>query len=409
MTATYPQWIERISRSLERSERLCLGLMSGTSANGIDAAICRLKGTPETGTTEISLISAGVFPYPDDLRKLIQQRSGTLDTRAVSELHARIGDAFADAAQAALKAAQVPALDLDIVGSHGQTVYHHSRQPGALKTTLQLGDGDRLAARLGAPVFFDFRARDTALGGEGAPLTPYTDGVMYGARGGSGKAVLNLGGIANITFLADDRRCITGFDVGPANAPLDRIARRLTGGKQTCDEGGALALKGTVVPKLLEELQRTDAFIALSPPKSSGFEMYGDAFVDRTAALYGGPVDVHVLRTMVEFVAWSIADAATRFLPPGARPVSELIVAGGGTENPVVLRAIAERCQPYGIAVKRSEEVGIPSAAREAIAFAILAHDALLGCPTSLPAVTGAHQAAVLGKLCLPPLVRSGV
>jgi anhydro-N-acetylmuramic acid kinase len=406
MGVSVPQWLQRIHASLERAERLCLGLMSGTSANGIDTAICRMKGAPESGTTTVELVHAGVVPYPDDVRDILQRQISNLDVRLVAELHARIGEAFADAAQVALKTAQIPARDLDAVGSHGQTVYHHSRQPGVERVTLQLGDGDRLAMRLGAPVFFDFRARDVALGGEGAPLTPYADGVLYGAGDPVGRAVVNLGGIANVTFLAADRRAITGFDVGPANAPLDRIARRLTSGRQSYDVGGDLARKGTVVQTLLEELVAADTFIAAPPPKSTGFEAYGDAFVDGLVARYGGPLDVHVLRTVVEFCAVAIATAVTRDRPAGFPPVREVILAGGGVENPALLEAIAARCRPSGVTVRRSEELGVPSSAREAMAFAIFAHEALLGAPSSLPAVTGARQSAVLGKLCLPPHVR---
>lgn len=398
-----PQWLSRITRSLERTERLCIGLMSGTSANGIDVAICRMNGTVETGTAEVRLVYAGVVDYPAALRERIQTGVGALDVRGVAELHAAVGEAFADAAQSALRAAQIQALDIDVVGSHGQTVYHHSRRPDADRVTLQVGDGDRIAARLGAPVFFDFRARDLALGGEGAPLTPYTDAILYG--GDAGRAVLNLGGIANVTFLSAERSRITGFDVGPANAPLDRIARILTNGRTSFDKDGELARKGTVVKKLLDELIASDEFVKLAPPKSTGFEGYGDDYVDGLARRYGGPVDVHVLRTVIEFEAWAITDALTRFSPHSRSP-QEVVVAGGGAENPVLYDAIAKRCRSVGIAVRRSEEVGIPSAAREAMAFAVLGHEALLGQATSLPLVTGARHGAVLGKLCLPPLTR---
>jgi len=385
-----------------------MGLMSGTSANGIDVAICKLTGAVETGTTGVNLLHADVFGYPDALRERIQRGAGALDTRGVAELHAAIGEAFADAAQGALKAAKIKAVDIDVVGSHGQTVYHHSRRPGVDRVTLQLGDGDRIAARLGAPVFFDFRARDVALGGEGAPLTPYTDRIMYGG-GAGGRAVLNLGGIANVTFLGAEAASITGFDVGPANAPLDRIARKLTGGRSSFDKDGELARKGTVVKKLLDELIASDEFVKLSPPKSTGFESYGDEYVEALAGRYGGPVDVHVLRTVIEFAAWAVVDALTRFQPKGELAVKELIVAGGGASNPVLLEAIAMRCHPFGITVRRSEEVGIPSAAREAMAFAVLAHEALLGRESSLPRVTGARHGAVLGKLCLPPVSRGAL
>lgn len=406
MGSALPQWLNRLVRAVERPERLCLGLMSGTSANGIDVAICRLTGAPGNGTSGVELVYAGEVPYPPEVRRTIQERSSSLDAQGLAELNAAVGEAFADAAQEILKTAQIAARDLDVVGSHGQTIYHHSRRPGAARVTLQIGDGDRIALRLGAPVFCDFRARDTALGGEGAPLTPYTDGVLYGSNNAAGRAIVNLGGITNVTFLAADRKDITGFDVGPANAPLDRIARRLSGGQLSCDVDGALARRGTVVEKLLAELVANDSFLALPPPKSTGFESYGDDFVDGLISRYGGPLDVHVLRTVVEFVAVALVTSLSRFVPAGSPPVREVVLAGGGADNPVVCEAITARCRAAGIVVRRSEDLGVPSRAREAMAFAVLAHEALLGVPSSLPAVTGARRAAVLGKLCLPPDVR---
>ncbi len=379
-----------------------MGLMSGTSANGIDVAICRLTGTVEHGTTGVELLHADVCEYPAALRERIQGGVGALNPQGVAELHAAVGESFADAAQYALKAAKIKAIELDVVGSHGQTVYHHSRRAGVARVTLQLGDGDRIAARLGAPVFFDFRARDVALGGEGAPLTPFTDGILYGGQ--AGRAVLNLGGIANLTFLATERDRITGFDVGPANAPLDRIARRLTNGQASFDRDGALARKGTVVQPLFDQLIATDEFVKMSPPKSTGFEAYGDDFVEGLAQRYGGPLDVHVLRTVIEFEAWAIAEALIHYAPPGGGAITELVVAGGGTENPVLMEALAARCGARGVVLRRSEDFKIPSAAREAVAFAVLGHEALLGRQSSLPRVTGARHGAILGKLCLPPL-----
>jgi anhydro-N-acetylmuramic acid kinase len=285
---------------------------------------------------------------------------------------------------------------VDLIGSHGQTVYHHSSVPGAMRATLQVGDGDVIAERTGLPVVADFRARDIAAGGEGAPISPYADLVLFGSRGPARRAVLNLGGIANITALDADPARAFGFDSGPANSLLDRLARKLSDGTLSCDRDGQIAASGRVHEKLVDTLMATDSYLAKEPPKSTGFEMYGDAFVARAAALHGG-FDADLMATLVEFTARSVAQAFARFVPP----VDEVISAGGGVRNPVLIDRIAALLAPARLL--RSDDLGVPSEAREAMAFAVLANEAIHGHPTSLPSVTGAARAAVLGKLCFPP------
>ena len=387
---------------LERSRkpaRLVVGLMSGTSADSIDVAVCRMTG--QGAEVGVELLHYREHPHDPEVKRRLIGPDG-LDVRGVAELHVLIGEAFAAACRATLEDAGIPTADVDVIGSHGQTVYHHSGIAGAIRATLQVGDGDVIAVRTGCPVISDFRARDVAAGGEGAPLSPIADAVLFGRRGGEGpgrrRAILNLGGIANITLLGDDPARVFGFDTGPANAPLDRLARRLSGGALACDRDGQFARAGRVDDRLLAELLEHDPFPARRPPKSTGFEMYGDAFVDRAAGRHGG-FDADLMATLTEFVARTVA-VGIRQCDALGPPVEEIVAAGGGVKNPVLMERIAALVAP--VPVRRSDELGVPSDAREAMAFAVLADMTLRGSAAHLPPVTGADAAKLLGKLSFP-------
>jgi anhydro-N-acetylmuramic acid kinase len=394
--------IHPFAELLERSRkpaRLVVGLMSGTSVDSIDVAVCRMTG--QGAEVGVELRHYREHPHdPEVKRRLIGP--GGLDVRGVAELHVLIGEAFAAACRATLEDAGIPPADVDVIGSHGQTVYHHSGIAGAIRATLQVGDGDVIAVRTGGHVISDFRARDVAAGGEGAPLSPIADAVLFARRAGEGpgrrRAILNLGGIANITLLGDDPTRVFGFDTGPANAPLDRLARRLSGGALACDHDGQFARAGRVDDRLLAELLEHDPFPARRPPKSTGFEMYGDAFVDGAAGRHGG-FDADLMATLTEFVARTVAIGIRQCDALGP-PVEEIVAAGGGVKNPVLMERIAALVAP--VPVRRSDELGVPSDAREAMAFAVLADMTLRGSPAYLPPVTGADAAKLLGKLSFP-------
>ncbi len=386
-------WLKRMQELTEKPTKLVVGLMSGTSADGIDAALCALtRGA--SGELSIELKAYSTSAYSNALQDKIK-RPQTFTVQDVAEVDVAIGQEFASATKSLLDSAGLPSSSIDLIGSHGQTVYHHSAMPGAAKTSLQLGCADTIASTVGVPVVYDFRRKDLVLGGEGAPLTPYTDFMMYHKKGAR-RAILNLGGIANITILGDSLSDVKGFDTGPANAPLDRLAALYSGGKETFDKDGAFARSGTVNKKLLDTLVQQDSFLAKPPPKSTGFESYGDSFVRFVVGLHGG-IDQHLIATVTEFVAVTIAQSIKRYVP-GA--LDEIILAGGGARNSVLVDAITKLCAPAKI--KLSDEVGINADAREAVAFAILAHDAVMGLPTSLPGVTGASQAVTLGKIAIP-------
>jgi anhydro-N-acetylmuramic acid kinase len=379
-----------------KPSRTVVGMISGTSADSIDVAVCRFHG-PSRG---IELLAYEEHPHDPEVKRLVL-RAGELRVQEVAELNVRVGERFAEACLATLRGAGLPPDGVDLIGSHGQTVYHHSGVAGASRATVQVGDGDVIAVRTGRFVVSDFRVGDIAAGGEGAPLSPIADAVLFAPPGTDGpgrRAVLNLGGIANITVLDADPARVFGFDTGPANAPLDRLARRLTGGALDCDRDGLLARAGRVDEPLLAELLASDPYLARTPPKSTGFEMYGDGFVDRAAGLHGG-FDADLMATLTEFTARTIAGAFRDHVRTDP-PVDEVVAAGGGVKNPALMERLAALLAP--VPVRRSDELGVPSDAREAMIFAVLADMAVRGQAAWLPPVTGARAPKILGKLSFP-------
>lgn len=400
-------FIQRLFALAEKPTRNVVGLISGTSADSISVAVCRITGGgvpgPDRPGALVELTHYHEHPYDPLVRREVFG-AGSLNVRAVAELNVRVGELFADACLSALNAVGMEPGALDLIGSHGQTLYHHSTMPGVPRATLQVGDGDLIAERTGAFVVSDFRSRDIAAGGEGAPLTPLADRILYAPRDENDTAhrrrvILNLGGIANVTILDPDPSRLIGFDTGPANSLLDRLAIQLSDGALTCDHDGRIARSGTVNEALVAELIRNDPYLQLPPPKSTGFEMYGDAFLARAETTHGRR-DADLMATLTEFTARSIALALAPFL--NDPPLADVIVAGGGARNPALMERIQANLGT--VPVRRSEEVGIASEAREAMAFALFANEALLGHPTALPSVTGTRAPVVLGKWSFPSL-----
>lgn len=393
-------WLKQAHEIASKDTRLVLGLMSGTSMDAIDVAICEISGTGLHSVTKpgakVKLKHFDSIPYAGDTRVRLQGL-GDASVRDIAELNILIGEAFASAALRTLDSVGLSKSDLDLVGSHGQTIYHHSRKEGAHRCTLQVGDGDVIAERLQSLTVFDFRARDIAAGGEGAPLSPYGDAVLFqkSSELEAGRVVLNLGGIANFTVLDQDPSKIIGFDTGPANSPIDRVTRIITKGQKAFDSDGSIARTGKVDTELLKKLLNEDPFLKLSPPKSTGFEAYGDAFVAALGKSYGC-YDENLLATVVDFVAESIAFSLREYV---SAPIGELVVAGGGSRNEFLLERLAAVLAP--LKVIKSEDLGVPGDAREAMIFALLANEALFGTPAALPSVTGVEGARVLGKIAL--------
>ncbi len=368
--------------------------MSGTSADGIDAALVEW---PDDGAARPFRLLAHVeTPYEPEFQARIHRLAagrvpGAEALREFAVLDVAIGERFAAAARGAADAAGVSLSTVDAIGSHGQTVAHHPE----LRATLQIGDPSLIAERTGCSVVADFRPRDVAAGGEGAPLAPF---FHWAALGDATEArlVLNLGGIANVTWLPRGGRGedVIAFDVGPANSLCDGVVATLTGGTERFDRDGARARRGSVNAALLAELL-ADPFLARRPPKSTGRERYGIAEAEALAQRFAGAPD-DLVATLVEFSAAAVARAARDFLSGAPE---RLLVGGGGAKNPAVMAALARNLP--GVRVEPTEVAGVPAAAAEAMAFSLLARNALLGLPNHLPQCTGSAAARVLGEIAL--------
>jgi anhydro-N-acetylmuramic acid kinase len=371
---------------------IVVGLMSGTSVDAIDAAVVDI--THAQDALAVQLLGYVESPIDESLRQRIHALFSPEQSRIdeVCEINVLLGEAFAETAALALRRAGVRA---DLVASHGQTVWHEVT-PGRTRSTLQLGEPSVIAERLGVTTVADFRPRDIAAGGQGAPLASFGDALVFGHATLS-RAVQNIGGIGNVTWVPPGGQweAMLAFDTGPGNALIDHAAWRLSGGMQRFDAGGALAAGGRVDDTLLAELL-DHPYFPLQPPKSTGRELFGaqlvDPFIDRS--LSHGLSGSDVVATLTAFTAHSIVDQYRRFLP--GRP-DEVVVGGGGSRNPVLMRLLSELLDPAQI--RLHEDFGLPSLGREAVYFALLGHEALNGRPNTIPGCTGAGHAVVMGKL----------
>ncbi|GAA3050234.1 anhydro-N-acetylmuramic acid kinase [Streptomyces glomeratus] len=362
-----------------------IGLMSGTSYDAIEAAATDL--TLDGDTLHMRPLGHLTVPYPDELRGLIAATlpPAPTTTQAVCALDTGIGQAFAGAAGRALS--ELCDGTADLVVSHGQTM-HHWVEDGTVRGTLQLGRPAWIAEATGLPVVSDLRSRDVAAGGQGAPLVGMTDTLLL--RGLPGvPAALNLGGIANVTVLAPGTEPLA-FDTGPANALLDAAVRHFTEGAAAYDEDGRRAGAGRVIPDLLTALL-DDPYYGRPAPKSTGKEHFHLPYLLRALAAVPTPEPDDVLATLTRLTAVTVADSCR------AHGVTSLVVSGGGLRNPVLMRMIAEELP--GVELRPSDELGLPSDAKEALAFAVLGFLTVHGLPGAIPSGTGARRAALLGSI----------
>lgn len=374
--------------------RLLLGISSGTSADGVDLALVRARGRGAARTVEF--VAGARQPYPAELRRDIL-RGPSAGTAGLARLHHSVGLHMGREARAVLARHGVEPAQLAAAGCHGQTVYHHDGDPA--DGTLQLGDAAVVAGCLGAPVVGDFRWSDIAAGGQGAPISPFADWVLHRHRGPR-LAILNLGGIANFTLLRGDSPP-AAWDSGPANGPLDALARAEAG--QPCDLDGRVAAQGRPVPDLQAALC-SDPFFQRPLPRSTGLERFGPGFAERARRAAPSAPLADLLATLVEVTAWAAADSLVRAGWEGG-PV---YLCGGGARNPVLATALKRRLEQVpGTAeatlVRSYADLGWDPDLREAVAFALLADAWLCREPASWPSTTGARRPAVLGRLALPP------
>jgi anhydro-N-acetylmuramic acid kinase len=385
---------------------LVLGLMSGTSADGIDVALARIVDRSSGAGLSARLEGIYSATYPVRVREAILRVAnvGATTSAEISQLNFLLGELYARAVSAALKKFRVAAANVSLIGSHGQTIYHQGKPSsflGAVRvaSTFQIGEPAVIAERTGITTVGDFRPADMAAGGQGAPLVPFVDYIIY-CDAKIGRVALNIGGIANITVIPAAARPeqVTAFDTGPGNMIVDALVRHYSRGRAAFDCDARLAVRGQLEPQLLQKLL-AHHYVYERPPKTTGREQFGDTFARKIIAWArrhrAQPNDM--IRTATLFTPLSIAEALNRFVLPRTK-IQELIVSGGGARNPLMMAQLAALLP--AIAVRTSDEFGIPSQAKEAFAFAILAYEAFRGRANNLPSATGAKRPAVLGKIC---------
>ena len=388
----------------QKETKLIIGLNSGTSYDGIDAALVEISGAGPGA--RIKLREFKNFPLvPADREKiseLFNPQTGTVDRICIMNFY--LGELFAEAALQLIAQAGLTPDQIDCIGSHGQTIYHVP-EPVAeagrmIRATLQIGEPAVIAERTGIVTVADFRVRDVAAGGQGAPLTSYADYILFG-QDRKIRLVQNIGGIGNVTLVggAVPFDGIMAFDTGPGNMIIDEMVKILTNGEWTYDRDGRMAARGRVCSEWLAELL-THPYLEKQPPKTTGREEFGIEFVkqvwqagrDRQLA----PEDM--VATVTAYTVESIAGSYERFIYPRFRP-DEVIIGGGGAYNTTLLQWLQQRLAP--VPVLRHEDLGISSDAKEAVLFALLANETLHGIPSNVPAATGAKHPVILGKVVL--------
>jgi anhydro-N-acetylmuramic acid kinase len=373
------------------------GLLSGTSMDGADAILLEVTGT-DPFHLEWRVVAFHSEPWSPGMREGIREACRAGDARRLGELHIALGEAFARVFLELLEGAGVPPGGVAVVGSHGQTVWHEPPTGEGRGYSLQLGDPATLAERTGIPVVHDFRSRDLAAGGHGAPLVPWPDRMLL-HRPGVGRALQNLGGMGNVTFLPASGALeeVVAFDTGPGVALLDAAAFRASGGAQSFDVDGRRAARGQADLGLLEALLE-DPFFHMPPPRTTGREHFGDEFLDGVvarAAPDGEEAWDDLLATLTLLPAESVVRAYADHLP--SQGVDEVVLAGGGASNPALVAALSRGLAPLPVRVG-TDALGIDPDAREAAAFALLAWAHLRGIPGNVPGATGAAGPRVLGS-----------
>jgi len=410
--------------------------MSGTSADAIDVALARISGAPPH--LNAKLLNHTSINFPPQLRKEILRvaEQQPISAGELSQLNFRLGESLAEAALTACRRFRIAPKKIALIGSHGQTIFHEGKPVPYLgrktASTLQIGEPAIIAARTGITTVADFRPADVAEGGQGAPLVPYADYLLY-RHAKLGRVSLNLGGIANITVIPANAKPsqVFAFDTGPANMLIDALVAHFTRNRQRYDQNARLAQQGRAIPALIDELMR-DPYLKLAPPKSTGREYYGRTYLEELLRLgqrhKAKPNDL--IRAATIFTALSIVDALNRFVLPKTK-IHQLIVSGGGAQNPLLLAQLSaalsnqvvgvrfSASQPVGaqhvarqvrkmpartkIEVLASSQLGVPTDAKESFAFALLAYETFHQRPSNIPSATGARRPAILGKISYAP------
>ncbi len=375
-----------------------IGLMSGTSHDGVDAALVEIENShypSSNNLISIKLINHLHLPYSKPLRNEIKSAFNG-NTELICRLNFKLGDIFADAVLSLLKNTGFRPEDIDAVASHGQTIYHIPPSGKRRGSTLQIGEAAVIAEQTGILTISDFRTADMAAGGQGAPLVPISDYLLF-KESGKVKAVLNIGGIANVTILRDKIDETIAFDTGPGNSLIDEAMLLILKGKKSFDKNGAFARSGQIIPKLLNELL-SHPYFRKRHPKSTGRETFGTAMVKDILKKYTKYKPQDIVSTLTHMTAITTYNAIIKFKP------DELILTGGGIKNIFLVKLINDKFKNYGIRISEISVYGIPLQAKEAISFAILGYLSLTKKNGNITSVTGARHGAILGNTTLPQL-----
>jgi anhydro-N-acetylmuramic acid kinase len=394
-------WLTPLAKAAAHYGGVYVGLMSGTSADAVDVAVVALVDEQPP-----RVLASHAFPYPARLRdRLLAAIAGEARSDEINQLHTLVGEAFGLAVNTVLDAGEMPPEDVVAIGSHGQTIWHRPPAGNSPRgATLQIGNPATIAARTGIPVVSDFRSADMAQDGQGAPLVPYVDWLLFTDSTRS-RALQNIGGIGNVTYLAAGAapEDVVAFDTGPGNALIDLAVEALTGGAAQMDVDGRIAGQGTLNAALLEKWMQ-EPYLDRKPPKSTGRELFGRDYADRCLAdaRSEGCPEADALATITALTAQSIAQAYATLFP--AAP-DEIIISGGGRLNPTLTRMLRGALDARGIRApfRALEDWGIGAESKEAVAFAILARETLRGVPANLPSVTGARLPVILGSVTPAP------
>jgi anhydro-N-acetylmuramic acid kinase len=390
---------------MKKKDTIVAGVMSGTSADGINVALVCMNGNSRPA---FELLGHAEYPYPKNVRSAVLAAMNAPQARVaeLARLNFLLGELYADAVLVTERQFRVK---VNLIGCHGQTLYHQG-EPGRflghkLAATWQTGEGAIVAARTGVPVVSDFRPADMAAGGKGAPLVPFLDYLLFrDAR--VGRIVQNIGGIANLTAIPAGAAAsdVLAFDTGPGNMVIDAVTEKLFA--RRFDRGGKIAGSGTVLDKVLREVLRRNLF-RRKPPKTAGREEFGREFVRAFLRNCGSCRKQDVVATATALTARSIAEALQRFVLKNSGSArkgafQEMVLSGGGAKNSTLVAMLTTALAPLGVRLRFSDEFGLPSAAKEAVAFAVLAHETWHRRPSNIPSATGAKRPAVLGKISYP-------
>jgi anhydro-N-acetylmuramic acid kinase len=401
--------IELINSIINKDKKLIIGILSGTSVDAVDVVLTEVE---ESGTsTKVSVLNFDSFPISTEIKDYVL-KSSNKDTGTVEDvckLNFLIGNLFADSVNKFLSKHGIKNKDVDLIGSHGQTIYHIPAEEELhgypIRSTLQVGDPSVIANKTGIVTIGDFRTADMALGGQGAPLVPYLDFVLFRSSDMT-RLLINIGGISNVTYLpksidSESRdsknsgiNSITAFDTGPGNMVIDSLMKEFY--DKTYDEDGATAANGKLQQKLLDDILKFDNYYNRNPPKSTGREFYGESFIEYILSIAHGVSDEDVIRTVTDYTAYTIHYGVSEFI--NGKP-DEILVSGGGANNKFLMGLIKD----YFIDadVKPLAQDGINSENKEAVLFAVLANETIHGNPANVPSVSGAERSTILGKICL--------